>query len=105
MKEYIEREAAIRVLCGLCLADGKCGHTCKEITALEALPAADVQEVVLCRDCKYCPTGTDNGEEQGFGLEFPYKETYKCPFMCDDGWYSRKPRPDFFCANGERNAE
>ena len=65
----------------------------------------DVVEVVRCRDCCYAPTGTDNGEEQGFGLEWPYKEEYKCPYFCDDGWYSRKPKSDFFCSNGKRKGE
>ena len=68
-------------------------------------PTADVVEVVRCKDCRYYPTGTDNEEDQGFGLQWPFGDLYKCPFMCDDGWYSRKPRPDFFCANGEKGDE
>lgn len=63
---------------------------------------SDVVEVVRCKDCRYAPTGTDDGDGRGFGLEWPDKEEFICPFYCDDGWYSRKPRPDFFCANGER---
>ena len=72
------------------------------VKELDQFPSADVVEVVRCKDCRYYPTGTDNEEDQGFGLQWPFGELYKCPFMCDDGWYSRKPKPDFFCANGER---
>lgn len=49
MDEYIEREAAIRGLCDLCLANGKCGHTCKELTVLQSIPAANVREVVRAK--------------------------------------------------------
>lgn len=59
-------------------------------------------EIVRCSECRYAPTGEDNGEDHGFGLIWPDHEKFVCPFQCDDGWYSRKPRPDFFCANGKR---
>ena len=70
-----------------------------------SLPAADVRPVVRCRDCMYAPLGTDDGEDQGFALEWPYDEWPEdnpCPCKCEDGWYSHKPKPDFFCANGRR---
>ena len=64
--------------------------------------ASDMVDVVRCKDCRYYPSGKDNGEEQeGFGLMWSDEAEYKCPFYCADEWYSRKPRPDFFCANGE----
>lgn len=74
------------------------------LNKVNSIPAADVQPVVLCRECIYAPIGTDNGENQGFALEWPrdeWPEDNPCPFKCDDGWYSRKPEPDFFCANGK----
>lgn len=46
MHEHIKREKAIEAVCKCCLANGICGHTCKEITALQSIPAADVQPVV-----------------------------------------------------------
>jgi hypothetical protein len=46
MAEYIEREKTIEALCRCCLANGNCGHTCKEITALQSIPATDVRPVV-----------------------------------------------------------
>lgn len=73
--------------------------------AIRKLPAADVRPVVLCKDCMYAPSGTDGGEDQGFALEWPHDEWPEdnpCPCKCDDGWYSHKPKPDFFCANGKR---
>jgi hypothetical protein len=75
---------------------------------VECLPAADVRPVVLCRDCKFAPSGTDGGEDQGFGLEWPHDEWPEdnpCPCKCADGWYSHKPKPDFFCAAGEKREE
>ena len=73
--------------------------------ALLNIPAADVRPVVLCRDCMYAPSGTDDGEDQGFALEWPHDEWPEdnpCPCKCEDGWYSHKPKPGFFCANGKR---
>lgn len=75
------------------------------IEGVKHLKAADVRPVVLCRDCMYAPSGTDGGENQGFGLEWPHDEWPEdnpCPCKCDDGWYSHKPAPDFFCAAGEK---
>lgn len=76
--------------------------------ALEDASDADVVEVVRCRDCKYAPSGTDNGEDQGFALEWPHDEWPEdnpCPCKCEDGLYSHKPAPDFFCAAGEKREE
>ena len=72
---------------------------------LDTIPAADVVEMVRCRECRYAPSGTDDGAEQGFGLEWPEDKPYHtnpCPFNVEDGWYSHKPKPDFFCAAGKR---
>ena len=79
-----------------------CDRHIKEIRNLPGV--ADVRPVVLCRDCKYAPSGTDGGEDQGFSLEWPHDEWPEdnpCPCKCEDGWYSHKPKPDFFCANGK----
>lgn len=105
-KEYIEREAAIKEFSnnGSIFVYGK--QKCKAIVSrINAIPAADVRPVVLCKDCMYAPSGTDGGEGQGFALEWPHDEWPEdnpCPCKCEDGWYSRKPEPDFFCANGKR---
>lgn len=121
MKEYIEHEAAIAVieekqkeLCPVGMysrhavygSDREKFDAWEEIIeAIEAIPAADARPVVLCKDCMYAPSGTDGGEVRGFALEWPHDEWPEdnpCPCKCEDGWYSHKPKPDFFCANGKR---
>ena len=53
MAEYIEREAAMRVNCTCCPL-AKCpDDKCAEYRLLMDVPAADVVEVVRCKDCKY----------------------------------------------------
>ena len=103
MSEYISRDAAMRAACeALCYPGPRCpDFYCIEVrNAFNKIPAADVREVVYCKDCRYLPTG-----HSGFDLEWPDEEDYKCPFHCTDGWYSEMPKPDFFCANGERKEE
>lgn len=53
--EYISREAAITSLCCDCSATRDCrpGERCVDYARLKEIPAADVVEVVRCRDCKY----------------------------------------------------
>lgn len=97
-KEYIEREAVLRDW-------PLCDEPADAYQFIRGFPAADVREVVLCRECKYAPSGTDGGEDQGFGLEWPHDdwpEDNPCPCKCDDEWYSHKPNPEFYCANGKR---
>ena len=57
--EYISREAALKYIkseqCKTCSDIGLCGN-CAVLVAvklLEKVPAADVAEVVRCRDCIY----------------------------------------------------
>ena len=85
MADHISRDAAIRELCGLCLADGDCMHTCKEITALQSIPAADVREVVLCQECVNC-IKTDDYEWWCNGRGWPMVLTTKEGFCS----YGRK---------------
>ena len=129
-KEYIEREAFLEQkreqYCKDCarrkgmrngkykilyeIGEAPC-RACEIDDALndvEDFPAADVVPVVRCVECRYAPIGIDDGEEQGFGLEWSHDGwpgNNPCPFKCEDGWYSRKPKPDFFCANGEKREE
>lgn len=117
MPEYISREAVLNHLNDIWLTatptDGRPDINKRlaaaraegirdAMDAAEALPAADVVEVVRCRDCIYAPSGPESG---GFALEWPYDdwpEDNPCPCKCEDGWYSHKPKPDFYCASGER---
>ncbi|MDO4861733.1 MAG: hypothetical protein Q3984_03595 [Eubacteriales bacterium] len=54
-KEYIEREAALRVLCDAC-GNAACPKglisRCSYYEKMQSIPAADVRPVVLCKDCK-----------------------------------------------------
>lgn len=51
------------------------------------LPTIDI---VHCKDCKHNPKKTQNFMDG------------KCPFCCEDVWYSSTPSDDFYCAYGER---
>ena len=85
MKEYIEREAARMAACELCdwhgssfCAKDKCAHP------IETIPAADVVEVVRCKDCKYADLTCDDG----YPWCFRWMEE-----SCGEDWY---------CADGKR---
>lgn len=75
-KKYIELEAAIRAL------QPTHAPAINEVLAsvLRRVPAADVVEVVRCRDCKHYNAGFECLIE-GYGIERP---------------------ADYFCADGER---
>ena len=56
-KEYIEREAAIKIIRGEAVAKYPDSFYVGLIAAsneLNVIPAADVAPVVRCRDCRYC---------------------------------------------------
>lgn len=100
---YIDRWQAISNLIDAGLKD-----TQKAVDAIQYMPSADVRPVVTCRECKYATFGEDDGDERGFALEWPQDEwpgNNPCPCKCEDGWYSKKPKPDFFCANGKKREE
>ena len=62
MKEYIEREAAIKAIENDCLE--LVDYTKEDaIQCVKAIPAADVVEVVRCRECLcYTPVDDNIGE-------------------------------------------
>ena len=59
------------------------------------------EEVVHCCDCKYRPLGVNNryvyAPEDKDG-----KYMDKCPWLCEDCFYSEIPPDNFYCAYGER---
>lgn len=58
--------------------------------------------IVRCKECKHRPIKPDDYNPittDGFALEFPDE---KCPCQCSDGWYSKYPDDDWFCADGDR---
>lgn len=84
MSEYIEREAAIDTLCRHIIPNRS-----RYIKEIEAIPAADVVEVVRCKDCKHA---IQRSEEQ---------IAHGCsPLFCDNFIFGAYP--EFFCMDGER---
>lgn len=81
MDDYISREAAKKAGCERCDYAGT--RECVScVNPAEAIPAADVVEVVRCRDCKHW---FDNGTDY-------------CSCDCD----ALIRHKDFFCAYGVR---
>ena len=84
--DYISREAAISEFetCGAVFVYGK--KVCKAIVSrLNVIPAADVVEVVRCRDCAHCDDKT------------PYEL-----WCLGRGWPNQMVPPDGFCDKGKR---
>ena len=82
MAEYIEREAAIRVV------NGQSSLTMTRsslIDSISKLPAADVVPVVRCKDCKYWQDNNDG---------YPHEE-------CRWG-HGETPDANDFCSYGEQ---
>lgn len=112
MDDYISREAVLK-----CVDEdgyrgeydlGYPGHNVRFQELLKEIPAADVVEVVRCRDCKHRPVVTDESHPYGFGLACPKEGAYQdvtCPYLCDDGYYNRMPADGWYCAEGERRAD
>lgn len=96
MTDYISREAAEVAFCNYMGAtSGRVALMAEQI--FNSIPAADVVEVVRCRDCRWW----DKIENSPIGY---------C-YACKHGHYSdkweisirRTYKGDFFCADGERN--
>ena len=95
------------ITCPLHDIDKYCSALHKEASHKENEKLSDcpLAPMVLCKDCMYAPLGTDDGEDRGFGLEWPHDrwpEDNPCPYKCEDGWYSHKPKPEFYCAYGKK---
>lgn len=87
-KEYIERETAmpegfcVGVSCQECpFCDDPIKGGCKVARFIDAIPAADVVEVVRCRECKY------RAEDD---------------FCIGRGWPDKLVADDGFCEKGKR---
>lgn len=87
--DYTRREAAIKIVSAYlpyCM-----GHEAKyilgaiiaEMSDNDILPAADVVEVVRCRDCVDCIDG----------------------FVCKNGQFRGRTFPNNFCSDGERRGD
>lgn len=98
-KEYIEREAAFNAILKLVPKvddDGYCWVIRGDAaTAIDNIPAADVREVVYCKDCKWY----EINELKKDGTE---DRRYK-PSVCMLAGQRREP--NHFCADGEKREE
>lgn len=88
-KEYIEREALIKAIANDCL---ELVYYTKEdaIQSVKASPAADVVEVVRCRDCKH-----------SYRMDGA-KEEYDCAKISA---FAKFFPGDHFCGYGERKTD
>lgn len=93
MTEYIDKEAIRNELYR------EDALTMRGVKLINQFPAADVVEVVRCKDCKHRPYPTEPGKTYGLTIEAP---DGRCPcYNEDDGWYSWVPDNEFFCFYGE----
>lgn len=64
---------------------------------LEQIPAADVVEVVRCKDCRYYNI---------YQLKRDYTDDRRySPSVCIIGKYAVRRNPEWFCADGERRQD
>lgn len=96
MDEYIEREAAIRVV------NGQSSLTMTRsrlIDSISKLPAADVVPVVRCRECKYW--GDEDGKlQRSDGVLFARCKIHN--YLLDGRHTGWCPTENDFCSYGER---
>lgn len=93
MDDYIKRSDALKLICSECVRDSAtsehCGVPCYEYEKMKMLPAADVVEVVRCKDCKHCHLMFDKSL-----LCWNCNSSVNFPISADD-----------FCCHGERRTE
>lgn len=98
--DLISRQAAIDDVLDL-HADHRVSWVDAVIDALETLPPAQ-PKIVYCKNCIHRPFLSEdyNSEswDAGYSIIFP---DYICPLQCEDGYYNKMPKDDWFCGNGE----
>ena len=108
MKEYIERSDVMQKFADHVKRSNNSDlaptPTWNEaVQIVEDAPAADVVEVVHCKDCKWRPRnmGLDCYAEH---LDFPCDADGEevCPYAAGDPWYNKEPYPDGYCSRGQR---
>ena len=98
MAEYIEREEALNLISDIFFAtdpngEEQCG-VIKCSKAIRNAPAADVVEIVRCKDCKYFDI--EDGDALG---------TCMGKFICVSLGGEVYPEPNHYCSYGERRSD
>ena len=90
--EYIRKQDAVYAVCAEWCGNTHDAHcdACAEVHRINALPSADVVQVVRCKDCKHYYFA-DN--------RIPQEQCYVCE-ISGEIW-----KPDSFCSYGERREE
>ena len=102
MKEYITKDRAKQFVCGYCnevCSEEPCEPSaCDWMVFIDKEPAADVVEVVRCKDCKYSGMYC-------FGTS--KEETLACLETEEDGFirFATSVKADDYCSRGERKMD
>lgn len=102
MKEYISKDRAKQFVCGHCnevCSEEPCEPSdCDWMAFIDKEPAADVAEVVRCKDCKYSGMYC-------FGTS--KEETLACLETEEDGFirFATSVKADDYCSRGERKMD
>ena len=84
MAEYIEREKAIEAVNNITLFGEPIGRIINfGENILRNIPAADVQPVVMCKDCRHRDPEDrkcDSGQLERAGCLFPVDDNYFCAY-------------------------
>ena len=100
MAEYIRREDVLSIINASIFDLEYNSENIALQEAIKLIPTADVVEVVRCKDCIHRPSRIHGAEDECEGLNLEFPDDW-CPMQCEDGWYNKMPRDDYFCAYGE----
>ena len=98
MAEYVNRDEAIRAICENCIEFKTCQRDydlCDDLLPIIQFPAADVVEVVRCRDCKHW--GKTLAPEDLARAKTEQDNDLVCDLWMSDGF-----TPDDYCSFAER---
>ena len=103
MKEYITKDRAKQFVCGHCnevCSEEPCEPSdCDWMAFIDKEPAADVMEVVRCRECKYW--GDEDGKLQDSD-EVLFARCKIHNYLLDGRHTGWCPTENDFCSYGER---
>ena len=102
MRRYIDADKLTEAFVKAAKQVGNIGDQIAFRMMINEIPAADVVEVVRCKDCKHKPNGYTDDDVLRYP-NFPHEENNPCPCQVyEDKWYSWIPNDDSYCSYGER---